>query len=165
MGVAVRRSWRRTIVAVAVLCAGLSVSSAQAAEKKKAKAAAAPAKKEAAPAVPGEHSQAVQDSFKEFCELWMGKLVERERFNKTQVKWRPGASGVEGEYIGYSTEHTCDLRPPGDSGVPVGKVTYREHVYRKKGASPEAAAASEPEIVEVTEITEIFRCEKGKWIY
>ena len=107
----------------------------------------------------------VQEGFKAFCEVWMGKLVERERFNKAQIKWRPGASGVEGEYTGYSTEHTCDLRPPGESGVPVGKVTYREHIYRKKGASPEAAAASEPEIIEVTEITEIFRCEKGKWIY
>ena len=160
-----RRSWRRATVAIAfAVCAFASLASAGAGETPAGKKAAA-AKKEQAPVPPGEHSPEVQAGFKEFCELWMGKLVERERFNKKQIKWHPAAAGVEGEYIGYSSEHTCDLRPPGASGVPVGKVTYREHVYRKHGPSAEAAASNEPEIVEVTEITEIFRCEKGKWVY
>ena len=161
-----RIRWRRTAAALALLCcAFLGAADARAADAKKKKAAAAaPAPKQAA-APPGEHSPEVQASFKEFCELWMGKLVERERFNKQQIKWHPAASGVEGDYVGYSVEHTCDLRPPTESGVAVGKVTYREHIYRKRGASAEAAAASEPEIIEVTKITEIFRREKGKWIY
>jgi hypothetical protein len=161
----VRRFWRRTTVAIAVsVCATLVAGNARAADKKKKAAAPAPAQQqEVAP--PGEHPPEVRTSFNEFCEVWMGKLVERERFNKKQIKYRPGAAGVEGEYVGYSTEHTCDLRPPSSSGIAVGKVTYRELIYRKHGSSADAADASEPEIVEVTEITEIFRREKGKWIY
>jgi len=165
--IAVSRTWHRTIFA-SVLGSAMLMTASQAADapaKKKAAAAPAAKKEKEPPPPPGEHSPEVQSSFKDFCEVWMGKLVERERFNKQQIKWHPAASGVEGDYVGYSVEHTCDLRPPTDSGVAVGKVTYRELIYRKRGPSAEAAAASEPEIVEVTEITEIFRREKGKWIY
>lgn len=116
-------------------------------------------------AAPAEHPPEVHSSFKEFCLVWMGKLVERERFNKTKIKWRPATAGVEGEYVGYSSEHTCDLRPPGSTGVPIGRLTYREMIYRKRGESADAAQASEGEVVEITEITEIFRREKGKWLY
>jgi len=163
----VRAIWRRgTILVFLVLSAGAVVHAADAPAKKKGASKAAPAKKEAPPAaVPGEHPPEVGESFKVFCGVWMGKLVERERFNKTQIKWRPAAAGVEGEYIGYSSEHNCELRPPTPSGVPIGRLTYREMIYRKRGDSADAASASEPEVVEVTEITEIFRREKGKWIY
>lgn len=161
-----RASWRRsTIIILLALCAGGTAHAAEAPAKKSAKKAA-PAKAEAPPAVvPSEHPPEVGESFKVFCGVWMGKLVERERFNKTQIKWRPAAAGVEGEYIGYSSEHNCELRPPTPSGVPIGRLTYREMIYRKRGSSADAAGASEPEVVEVTEITEIFRREKGKWIY
>jgi hypothetical protein len=175
----VKRVWRRVLLVLlaAAWCAA-SAPSPQAAEapakksapkkstsskKKKSSAAAKPAAD--VPTTPGVHGADVQASFNEFCEVWMGKLVQREIFNKQQIKWRPSAAGVEGEYVGYSTEHTCDLRPPIPGGPPIGKVIYRELIYRKKGNSKEEAQVSEPEIVEVTEITEIFRREKGKWIY
>ena len=172
-GAVVRRTGRRITVAIAVaLCTVVGAAAALAADapatakdapaKGKKKAAAAPKQE---PAPPGEHSPQVKASFVEFCEVWMTKLVERERFNKKQIKWLPAAAGVQGEYVGYSTEHNCDLRPPGSTGTPVGKVTYREFIYRKRGASADAADTSEPEIIEVTEITEIFRQEKGKWVY
>jgi hypothetical protein len=164
--VAVRNVWCRWAAALLALAVIAGAASGEAAEKAKKKAPAkAKAAPPAAPVVPGEHPPEVKASFTEFCGVWMGKLVEREINNKKNVKWRPAATGVEGEYIGYSTEHTCDLRPPSPSGVAVGRLIYREMVYRKRGNSPEAAGASEPEIVDVTEITEIFRREKGKWVY
>jgi hypothetical protein len=149
MKIATRRRWLTLAVAAAALVLGASGARAQ----------------DNSDGAAAEHAPEVHESFKEFCLVWMGKLVERERFNKTQIKWRPAAAGVEGEYIGYSSEHTCDLRPPGASGVPVGRLTYREMVYRKKGDSAEAAGANDAEVVEITEITEIFRREKGKWLY
>ena len=111
------------------------------------------------------NSAQVSERFDVFCTEWMTKLAERESHNVKRVEWQQNGSGVEGEYVGYSLEHTCAVKPFSASDVPVGKVTYREMKYRKRGASPEVAAASEPEIVEITEVTEIFRYQKGRWIY
>jgi len=101
-------------------------------------------------------------SFTAFCVAWMEKLAVRERENLARIEWRTTTDGVQGEYVGYSKEHRCEWKP---GPVPIGKVTYREVRYRKRGDSVAAARASAPEVVEVTEVTEIFRFQDGKWVY
>jgi hypothetical protein len=108
----------------------------------------------------------VAGAFTTFCASWMEKLAAREVHNVQQIQWRENGVAVEGDYVGYSKEHKCDLKAPQDKkGVPIGKVSYRELLYRKRGGSKEEATAGSAEIVEITEVTEIFRYDKGKWIY
>lgn len=104
--------------------------------------------------------------FEKFCSEWMQKLAVRERDNIKNIHWVPDGNGVEGEYVGYSSEHTCKLNENGGGKAPVvGKIIYREYRYMKKGSSPDAAQTSTPQAVEATEVTEIFRYAKGKWEY
>jgi hypothetical protein len=106
----------------------------------------------------------VEGQFKAFCEEWMGKLAARERDNVGNMHWETRADGVVGSYTAYSQEHTCVLKDGTDS-VPVGKITYREYLYEKRGPSLPEAKASPPHPVETTEVTEIFRYSDGHWIY
>ena len=118
-----------------------------------------------APATAGG-SDSLSSSFDEFCGSWMQKLEAREADNVKHVKWQKDGTGVQGQYVGYSSEHKCDLKAPKKKGdVPIGKISYRELLYQKQGPSTADAQASQPRVVEITEVTEIFRWEKGKWIY
>ena len=107
---------------------------------------------------------AVASAFEGFCIEWMHKLEAREQANVTHIKWETGADGVHGEYIGYTQEHTCTMKS-GTGNVPVGKIIYREIRYEKRGSSVKEAEGSAAHPVETTEVTEIFRYEKGKWVY
>ncbi len=106
-------------------------------------------------------------AFGKFCEEWMQKLEARERRNTTIIKWEDKGTTVLGSYVGYSKQHTCELKenkenkPP----VPVGKITYLEVRYEKAGATQEEAERSQARPVETTEVTEIFRYAKGVWVY
>ena len=113
----------------------------------------------AQPASKAEASSA----FQTFCEEWMEKLVVRERDNVSHIKWDARADGVRGEYVGYSHEHTCTVRE--DSTVPIGKVSYREVRYEKHGPTVADAERTPAQSLEITEVTEIFRYDKGKWVW
>lgn len=105
-------------------------------------------------------------SFQAFCQEWMQKLAARERDNKQKIKWENGAEGTRGEYVGYSQEHTCQMRDyTNPESVPVGIITYREYRYQQTGATSEEAMKNEPRAVEAIEVTEIFRYTAGKWVY
>lgn len=108
----------------------------------------------------------VSQKFSAFCGEWMQKLAARERDNRAAIKWQNGSGGVLGEFVGYSSEHRCVLKEPATpNDTPIGKITYRELLYRQKGGSEAEAASSVPQAVEATEVTEIFRYTKGKWVY
>jgi hypothetical protein len=102
-------------------------------------------------------------AFNTFCEEWMGKLAAREKYNIANIKWDAKPDGVRGEYVGYTQEHTCMVKDA--NKVPIGKIIYREIVYRKHGGSIPEAEKSPAEATEVTEVTEIFRYSAGKWVY
>ena len=103
-------------------------------------------------------------AFPTFCEEWMGKLAARERDNVSHIKWDKLPEGVKGEYVGYLTQdHTCTTKDL--SGVPVGKIIYREIRYEKRGDTMADAEKSAPRAIDATEVTEIFRYANGKWIY
>lgn len=106
----------------------------------------------------------VATAFEGFCTEWMHKLEAREQANVTHIKWETDSDGVHGDYIGYTQEHTCTMKT-GTNSVPVGKITYREIRYEKRGPSIAEAEHSPSHPVETTEVTEIFRYDKGKWIY
>jgi len=103
-------------------------------------------------------------AFPSFCEEWMHKLEVREEDNVKHIKWEPDGTGVLGDYIGYTHEHTCMIKN-GTGSVPVGEIVYREIRYEKRGGTVTEAAQSTAQPVETTEVTEIFRYDKGKWIY
>jgi hypothetical protein len=105
----------------------------------------------------------VASQFTTFCEEWMGKLAARQEHNVTHIKWDTKPDGVKGEYVGYTTEHTCTLK--NETKVPIGKIIYREIVYQKHGGTIPEAEKSTGEATEVTEVTEIFRYAGGKWVY
>lgn len=102
--------------------------------------------------------------FREFCDSWMQKLRDREAYNISHLDWQKNATGVSGQYTAYGTDCTCIAREePGKD--PIGKITYREVIYRREGATPEAALAGPSTIVEQSDVTEIFRWAKGRWQY
>jgi hypothetical protein len=105
----------------------------------------------------------VAGQFTAFCEEWMGKLAARQEHNVSHIKWDTKQDGVKGEYVGYTTEHTCTLK--NETKVPIGKIIYREIVYQKSGGSVPEAEKSAAEAIETTEVTEIFRYDGGKWVY
>jgi len=105
----------------------------------------------------------VASQFDSFCVEWMGKLAARQEHNITHIKWDTKPEGVKGEYVGYTTEHTCTLK--NETQVPIGKIIYREMVYQKAGGSIPEAEKSEARAIETTEVTEIFRYAAGKWVY
>jgi hypothetical protein len=102
--------------------------------------------------------------FRAFCDEWMQKLRERERWSLANLKWERQGDRVAGEYVAYGQDCTCIAREePGKD--PIGKITYRETRMRREGATPEEALAGTGTIVEQSDVTEIFRFGKGRWQY
>lgn len=101
-----------------------------------------------------------------FCKKWMGFLAKRELDNKTAVAWKETGVGVEGQYVAYGTDYDCQLRDNADpKAVPIALLKYYEYIYRRRGNSAEDAMATAPDVLETTEVTEIFRYTKGEWVY
>jgi hypothetical protein len=107
------------------------------------------------------------EKFDVFCAEWMHKLEVRERDNQRQIHWVPNGHGVEGQYVGYSSEHVCKVKPQADAKAPpVGIIIYTEYRYQKRGDDAALAESTAPQAIEVTEVTEIFRYgKKGQWEY
>jgi hypothetical protein len=105
----------------------------------------------------------VASQFDSFCLEWMGKLAARQEHNMAHIKWDTKPDGVKGEYVGYTTEHTCTLK--NETQVPIGKIVYREIVFQKSGGTISEAEKSTAQAIETTEVTEIFRYAAGKWVY
>jgi hypothetical protein len=148
------------MVAVVVAMVGLvlATGSPAVAKKGKSKEAASTSKVQATP-------EELKNTFKTFCDGWMIKLRERERNNIAHIEWKPGDRGVVGEYVGYDTENITipDITNPDKQ--PIGRVVYMELKLRLSGTSDVDALAQKPEIIERTEVTELFRYDHGNWVY
>ena len=143
---------------VVIMVAGLMAMQAVPAQAKSKKAKAS-----AKAAEPAQRAEEVESAFQEFCTEWMHKLEVREENNVAHIQWSTKADQVEGEYVGYTHDHTCTLAE--HTKVPVGKITYQQTRYQKSGPSVTEAQQSAPHAVETTGVTEIFRYDHGKWIY
>jgi hypothetical protein len=111
------------------------------------------------------NDEQIADQLKLFCVKWMGFLETRERDNKKGIKWEKQPAGVSGHYVGYSKEYDCTMKERSSNGTPVATIQYKEYVFEKAGASQGEAEQAEPKTVDATEVTEIFRYNKGQWIY
>ena len=105
------------------------------------------------------------ESFDSFCAEWMGKLAAREQANLKKMEYTPKGGRVVGSYTGYEKVPVrCQSRAkPGAPGV--GTLVYHEVRYQKAGATVEGAKSSAPEVLEKTEVMEIFRFDGKKWKY
>ncbi len=103
-------------------------------------------------------------AFQQFCSEWIEKLVQREEQNVAHIQWVTSEIGVRGTFIGYSRRGDC-VTKTGTDAVPVGKLTYKQVTYEKKGPTLSAAEISAARPLDVAEVTEIFRYGDGKWIY
>jgi hypothetical protein len=111
-------------------------------------------------------TQKVLDQLDLFCKKWMHFLEVREHDNRKAIQWTAGPGGVSGKFVGYSPDYDCQLRDKASpDAVPVATITYREFVYQQEGDSKDSAAETAPRVMEVTEVTEIFRYSQGKWVY
>lgn len=103
-------------------------------------------------------------SFQGFCNEWLEKLVHREEQNLGRIEWATSELGVRGVFVGYSRRGQCEAKT-GTDAVPVGKLTYKQITYEKKGPTVAAAEISAARPLDVAEVTEIFHYADGKWIY
>jgi hypothetical protein len=106
--------------------------------------------------------QDLKGSFQAFCDEWMQKLRARELYNLAHIQWETSAEGTRGTYVGYSEDHTCTLttgRPP------IGKISYRETHYEKRGQTISEAEQSPPQPIEIFDTSELFTYINGKWDY
>lgn len=105
------------------------------------------------------------DSFRLFCTDWMGKLAERETRNSQNIAWETGLDWVQGSYVGYTADHTCEVMDK-ESDAPVGRISYLEIKWEKRGMTIPLADGTQPTAVETTEVTEFFRYgDEGTWEY
>ena len=151
------RGMRAILLALGAIVVMTAVAVPASAKKEKKAAAAASS--------PASTPEQLKTEFKTFCDGWMAKLRERERNNIAKIEWKPGERGVVGEYVGYDTETFTvgDITNP--ETQPIGRVIYMELKMRLSGTSDVDALAQKPEIVERTEVTELFRYERGAWVY
>jgi hypothetical protein len=113
----------------------------------------------------GASDEQIAEQLKSFCVKWMGFLETRERDNRKGIKWEKDGAGVTGHYVGYSKEYDCTLKERSSNGTPVATIQYKELLYQQAGPSQKEAEQAAPTVVETTEVTEIFRYDKGQWVY
>jgi len=107
----------------------------------------------------------MQASFEKFCDSWMLKLVAREQRNQGLIDWHTGLNWVQGSFVGYTRERKCSIEGE-QSDSPVGRLSYLEVKYERRGASIPEALEAAPFPLETTDVTEFFRYGKGgEWIY
>ena len=147
----------RGLLLAAVAAALLLAPAAGAADKAK--------KPDTSGAPVGHTDEQIADQLKAFCTKWMSFLETRERDNRKGVKWQAKPDGVKGQFVGYSKDYDCTLKERSSNGTPVATIVYKEYVYEQKGSSQGEAAQSSPNVVDATEVTEIFRYTKGQWVY
>jgi hypothetical protein len=124
-----------------------------------------PAKAASAKGGKGPSDEQIAEQLKAFCVKWMGFLETRERDNQKSIKWDKHDGGVSGHYVGYSKEYDCNMKERSSNGTPVATIVYKEFVYEKIGGSQAEAEQAAPNVVDATEVTEIFRYSKGEWVY
>lgn len=148
----------RAVALSAMVVIGLLYCGASWAGNVKMAKAAAP--KSSAPPASADD---LQKAFDTFCAEWMQKLAAREHDNVAHIAWSTRADGVEGEYVGYTQDHSCVVKANGSA--PVGQMNYFEVRYTKRGHTIEEARQSAAEPVEKTSVTELFGYAKNKWVY
>lgn len=105
--------------------------------------------------------------FEQFCRTWMGKLRERETANLRKAPVQRRGAQLAVEYTGYGSDPVrCTAEPTGNPMSPyVGKLVYQERKYRRTSPESQSLRESAPEVIETSEVLEIFRYDGSRWVY
>ncbi|MGD9763831.1 MAG: hypothetical protein AB7V27_08980 [Candidatus Binatia bacterium] len=156
---------RKALLSTGAVTAFLLLAAAVPAAEKAGAGGKGKAVAKADPARGADSDEKIAEELRKFCLKWMGFLEQRERDNKRGIKWQPRATGVAGQFVGYSKEYDCVMKERSSNGTPVATIMYREVLYEQSGGSQNEATNTPPKVIETTEITEIFRYTKGQWVY
>jgi hypothetical protein len=105
-------------------------------------------------------------TFDTFTVDWMKKLEQAEDFHKTRAQAVESPDGFAAEYVGYIPNRYITVKKTDSSDTPyVGILTYFEKKLRCAGKTKEQALQGPFDQVETSQVSEIFRFTKGKWVY
>lgn len=105
-------------------------------------------------------------AFDTFTIEWMKKLEQTEEFQRTQARISQSPDGFSAEYTGYLPHRYIHVKKTEATDTPyVGILTYYERRFRCSAKTKDDALKGPFEQVETSQVSEIFRFTKGKWVY
>ena len=105
-------------------------------------------------------------AFDTFTIEWMKKLEGTEDFHKTRAQAVESPDGFTAEYVGYIPDRSIRVKKTDSVDTPyVGILIYSEKTLRCAGKTKEEALQGPFDQVETSQVSEIFRFTKGKWVY
>lgn len=106
------------------------------------------------------------EAFDAFTIEWMKKLKQTEEFRRTQARISQLPDGFSAEYTGYLPHRYIHVKKTEATDTPyVGILTYYERTFRCNAKTKDEAVKGPFEQTETTQVSEIFRFTKGKWVY
>ncbi len=108
-----------------------------------------------------------RQSFEIFTHEWMQKLAATEDFQKKRMmKIRQTTEGFVAEYTGYLPHRYTEVKLTTSKATPfVGILTYYRKTMRNVGKTKGQAINGLFEQAGTSQVSEIFRYTKGKWVY
>lgn len=137
----------------------------------KAKATQSTKHQAAPPKFPPTHATHIDEdvalaAFDTFTIEWMKKLEQTEEFQRTQARISQSPDGFSAEYTGYLPHRYIHVKKTEATDTPyVGILTYYERRFRCNAKTKDDALKGPFEQVETSQVSEIFRFTKGKWVY
>jgi hypothetical protein len=105
-------------------------------------------------------------TFDTFTIEWMKKLAETEEFHRAQAQVSQSPEGFSAEYTGYLPHRYIHVKKTEATDTPyVGILTYYERKLRCQAKTKDEALKGPFDQVETSQVSEIFRFTKGKWVY
>lgn len=110
---------------------------------------------------------AAREGFDTFTRAWMKKLIKTEDFQKKKkMRMTQTAEGFVAEYTGYLPHRYTVVKPTESKVTPfIGVLRYYKKKMRCVGQTKEAALKGPFEQAGTSQVSEIFRFTKGKWVY
>ena len=120
-----------------------------------------------APSAQAKAEDKARESFDSFTQEWMKKLIGTEGWQKkNKMEVTHTADGFVAEYNGYLPHRYTVVKPTESKAIPfIGVLTYYKKVMRSVAKTKEEAVQGSFEQAGTTEVSEIFRYTKGKWVY
>jgi hypothetical protein len=132
----------------------------------KATKSRATTKKATAPTLALVSEDVALAAFDAFTIEWMKKLAETETFRRSQAKVVQAPEGFSAEYTGYLPHRYIHVKKTEATDTPyVGILTYYEKKLRCTAKTKDEALKGPFDQVETSQVSEIFRFTKGKWVY
>ena len=100
-------------------------------------------------------------AFQDFARDFMARVRSQEQSERHKPRVAAGPGAAVFTYRGYGDDFRTELRPTGQAAAPyVGLLHYTERVYSCRDLAGDACtlASSVP-------VTEIFRYQRGRWVY